>query len=276
MRRETCNNMSRVRFRPYATHNTASTVHCTTDAVKFSSGNPRNSNYNLSTWSFVYPVHSVESRIAAIGSLPLLPRKEVSAEAKWLKNFFTTWLYDGVTASRPIHESISSFQYVLMMSEAILVLATGNFLTRRLSHRANKHLHWILQAIGLILNLVGIIMIYRVKGKHFRSIHAIMGLSSLVIVCVVTICGYPVWIAWKLRRFVRPVVVKLVHDFLGIAGFVIGMATQCYGYKKNWLYNVTQVEHIGTIMLVLTALITVLSLRGALVSLGRKVADVLS
>jgi len=157
------------------------------------------------------------------------------------------------------------------MSEAILVLATGNILTSQLSRRASKHLHWILQVLGLIFSLIGVGLMYVAKKHHFRSIHAILGLASLVIVCVVTIFGYPVWIAWKLRGFVRPVIVKNLHSFLGTAGFVIGMTSQCFGYKKNWLNYVTQVNYTDEIALILTGLITVLSLRSALVSLRRQV-----
>lgn len=170
---------------------------------------------------------------------------------------------------------ISFFQYILLMSEAIVVLASDNTLTASLSRRANKHLHWILQALGLILNLVGIGMMYNVKSIHFRSIHGILGLTSLVIICVMTIFGYPVWIAWKLRKFVRPVITKFFHSFLGIAGFVIGMITQCYGYKKFWVYHVTKMKYANDTLLVLTILITMLSLRDALISLYRQATNCL-
>lgn len=153
------------------------------------------------------------------------------------------------------------------MSEAIVVLANDNVLTASLSRRANKHLHWILQAVGLILNLVGVGVKYNAKSVHFLSIHGITGLTSLVIICVVTIFGYPVWIAWNLRKFVRPVITKFFHNFLGIAGFVIGMVAQCYGYEKSWVYNVTKMKHADDTLLVLTILITILSLRNALISL---------
>lgn len=153
------------------------------------------------------------------------------------------------------------------MSEAFVVLAKDNVLTTSLSRRANKHLHWILQAIGLILNLVGVGVMYNVKSVHFTSIHGITGLASLVIICVVTVFGYPVWIAWKLRKFVRPVITKFFHNFLGIAGFVIGIVSQCYGYEKSWIYSVTKVKHADDTLLVLTILITILSLRNALISL---------
>ncbi|KAL6429737.1 hypothetical protein ACFW04_007561 [Cataglyphis niger] len=169
-----------------------------------------------------------------------------------------------------IHVILCTFGYVLLMSEAIVVLAGDHFLTNSLSRRANKHLHWILQAIGLIFNFVGVGLMYNSNKVHFHSIHGITGFTSLVIVCAVTIFGYPVWIAWKLRKFVRPVVIKLLHNFLGTAGFVIGMVAQCYGYKKNWIYRTTKEEYASDVLLVLTVLITILSLRSALLSLIRQ------
>lgn len=159
------------------------------------------------------------------------------------------------------------------MSEAIVVLASNNILISSLSRRANKHLHWILQTVGLILNLVGVGMMY--KSEDFLSIHGITSLASLVIICVVAIFGYPVWIAWKLRKFVRPVITKFLHNFLGIAGFVIGMVSQCYGYKKSWVYSVTGMKYADDTLVVLTALITILSLRGALSSLYKQAGDCL-
>lgn len=171
-----------------------------------------------------------------------------------------------------IHLILCTIGYVLLMSEAIIVLAGDNVLTGCWSRRANKHLHWVLQAIGLIFNLVGVgIMYNRIDGKraHFLSYHAILGISSLVIVFVVTIFGYPVWIAWKLRKFVRPVITKFLHNFLGIAGFVIGMASQCYAYKKGWLaFEAPQIER--DVLVTFTVLITILSLRSALISLCRQ------
>ncbi|EGI58380.1 hypothetical protein G5I_13530 [Acromyrmex echinatior] len=153
--------------------------------------------------------------------------------------------------------------YVLLMSEATLILASDNMLTASLSRRVNKHLHWILQAIGLILTLVGVGVKYNVKSVHFLSIHSITGISSLVIICIVTLLGYPVWIAWKLRKFVRPMIIKFFHNFLATIGFIIGMISQCYGYKKAWVYEV-EMKHADDMLLILTILITILSLRETL------------
>ncbi|KYM76503.1 hypothetical protein ALC53_13083 [Atta colombica] len=160
--------------------------------------------------------------------------------------------------------------YVLLMSEATLILASDNMLTASLSHHVNKHLHWILQVVGVILTLVGVGMKYNAKSVHFLSIHSITGISSLVIICIVTLLGYPVWIAWKLRKFVRPMIIKFFHNFLATIGFIIGMVSQCYGYKKTWVHHEMEMKHADDMLLVLTILITILSLRGALNSLYRQ------
>lgn len=154
------------------------------------------------------------------------------------------------------------------MSEAIVVLAGENILTSAFSRQVNKNIHWVLQVLGLTCNLVGIGIMYNAKSAHFLSTHGILGFSSLVIMCVLAIFGYPVLIAVKLRKFVRPIVIKLVHNFLGVVCFILGMLAQCYGYRKRWVYHVTQVEDVDMVLLVLTAVIMLLSLRGALFSLA--------
>ncbi|XP_018312179.1 probable ascorbate-specific transmembrane electron transporter 2 isoform X2 [Mycetomoellerius zeteki] len=92
-----------------------------------------------------------------------------------------------------VHVILCTIGYVLLMSEATLVLASDNMLTASLSRHVNKHLHWIFQTIGLILILVGVSVMYNAKSVHFLSIHSITGISSLVIICIVTLFGYPVW-----------------------------------------------------------------------------------
>ncbi|XP_076637723.1 transmembrane reductase CYB561D2 [Colletes latitarsis] len=169
-----------------------------------------------------------------------------------------------------LHVSLCTVGYVLLMSEAIVILAGESFLTKFLTRRAKSHVHWILQLVGLICIIVGVAVMYNVKKFHFRTTHAILGISSLAIMIFVTIFGYPVFVAAKLRNYIRPVTIKFGHNFLGIASFVIGMTSQCYGYRYNWLANVSHVPHVQLMSIIVTSLITVFSLRGALVSLYRQ------
>ncbi|XP_054009495.1 probable transmembrane reductase CYB561D1 isoform X2 [Hylaeus anthracinus] len=170
-----------------------------------------------------------------------------------------------------LHVTLCTLGYVLLMSEAIVVLAGESILTNFLSRRAKSHIHWILQVLGLICIIGGVVVMYRAKKNiHFSTIHAKLGIASLAITIFLTICGYPVLVAAKLRKLIRPVIIKFGHNFLGIACFVIGMASQCTGLNYSTMEEYYKARHSRVVSIIVTALITILTLRGALVSLSRQ------
>lgn len=163
------------------------------------------------------------------------------------------------------HDSISYlFQYVLLMSEAILVFAGDSVLTNFLSRGAKRHLHWILQILGLILIVSGVVVMYRVKPVHFKSIHGILGITSTVLAVFLSVTGYPVFIAAKLRNVIKPVAIKFGHNFLGISCFAIGMAAQCYGY--TYIFK----SDLKFLFIIIVVAIIALSVRRAIPSLFRQ------
>ncbi|CAL7950516.1 unnamed protein product [Xylocopa violacea] len=169
-----------------------------------------------------------------------------------------------------LHVSLCTLGYVLLMSEAIVVLAGESILTNSLTHRAKKHVHWVLQILGLISIISGLVVMYRVKTVHFRSVHAILGITSASLMIFLAMTGYPVFIASKLRSYVRPVSIKFGHNFFGTACFAIGMASQCYGYRKFRALNEQTSLDVQVICIIVTAVITILSIRNALPSLFRQ------
>ncbi|XP_076661601.1 transmembrane reductase CYB561D2 [Halictus rubicundus] len=186
-----------------------------------------------------------------------------------------TLFYSARSASTlDLHISLCTVGYVLLMSEGIMCLAGDNIITRPISRRARSHVHWVLQALGLGCILAGVIIMYRVKSVHFRSVHAILGISSVVILLVLAVCGYPVLVAVKLRKLIKPVIVKFAHNFLGIACLVLGMAAQILGYQMKWLPRVSGTTELQTIAIVLTSIITILSVRNALPNLFLQLAAI--
>lgn len=153
------------------------------------------------------------------------------------------------------------------MSEAIVALAGDNILTRYFTHGTKKHLHWILQLLGLICVIAGVVLMYRVKRIHFKSNHAILGITSLIIMILLTVTGYPVFIATKLRKVIRPVTIKFGHNFLGLSCFAIGMASQCLGYWKFRTMNISSKVDARYICIIVSIVIVVLSARKALPTL---------
>ncbi|XP_076167765.1 transmembrane reductase CYB561D2 isoform X2 [Ptiloglossa arizonensis] len=56
-----------------------------------------------------------------------------------------------------LHVTLCTLGYVLLMSEAIVVLAGESILTNFLTRRAKRHIHWILQVLGLVCIIGGVV-----------------------------------------------------------------------------------------------------------------------
>lgn len=150
------------------------------------------------------------------------------------------------------------------MSQAIISLTSENLWSRKLSRRFNSHVHWILQVIGAACNIAGVYVMWR--GGRFRTTHAILGIVSVGSVIVIFITGIPALFAARLRKVVRPVIGKFIHNFLGLMCFVVGMLAQMYGYNKRWLRSQVSSE-VVLLFIVTTAMITCFSVIGSIRSL---------
>lgn len=152
------------------------------------------------------------------------------------------------------------------MSEAIVVLAEENLWTNFLSRQVSKHIHWILQVGAAVFIIVGVAVKYDKKESHFLSTHAITGIISLGMLIFVALTGIFAFFSVELRRIIRPVLFKLLHNFLGIGCFVIGMTSLLYGYEKKWM-KINASDEMTLTCVIFTYAITVFSLVGALGSL---------
>lgn len=173
-----------------------------------------------------------------------------------------------------LHITLCSIGYILLMSEGIIWLAGEDLITGLISRRARSHMHWVLQGLGLVCVIAGVVVMFMVKKFHFKSNHAILGISSLVIMMFLAVWGYPVFVAAKLRKLVKPVIIKFAHNLLGIVCFVLGMAAQILGYQMHWLPRVSSVPHLQVVAVVLTAIIIILTVRNALPNLISQLAAI--
>ncbi|XP_051175184.1 uncharacterized protein LOC127290554 [Leptopilina boulardi] len=165
-----------------------------------------------------------------------------------------------------LHAVLSTVGYVLLMSEAIVVLAEENLWTNFLSRQVSKYIHWILQVGAAVFIIVGVGVKYDKKENHFLSTHAITGIISVGLIIFVALTGIFALNSVKLRRIIKPVLFKLIHNIFGIGCFVIGMTSLLYGYEKKWM-KVNASYEMNLTCVILTYAITVFSLVGALSSL---------
>uniref|UniRef100_A0A6V7M6Y7 ascorbate ferrireductase (transmembrane) n=1 Tax=Bracon brevicornis TaxID=1563983 RepID=A0A6V7M6Y7_9HYME len=162
------------------------------------------------------------------------------------------------------------------MSEGLMVLTSENVWSCQLkSYKTRSHVHWCLQMLGAALSIAGTFVLYVTKKRHFRSIHGILGMASVGIMIFLSFSGATVFYAYQMRRFIKPVAIKGLHNFLGIACFVIGIVSQCYGYKKRWMTKKAG-EDIATLCLALTAISTLICLYRPILSFYRQTTTLFS
>lgn len=158
------------------------------------------------------------------------------------------------------------------MSEAIIALAGENVWSRYLSRKSNSHVHWVLQVVGAICSVTGVVIMYSGLTSHFQSTHALLGIISIGGICLVFLSGLPALFAASLRKKIRPVYSKLTHNTLGMTCFFLGMLAQCYAFQMDWWKSIAPVMmHVMTFA---TVGITLLTLMGAVRQYRRQFSGV--
>lgn len=117
-------------------------------------------------------------------------------------------------------------QYQFLMTQSFLVFYSENVWSKDHSRKTQKTLHWILQAIGSTAVIAGIIIeiINRCQTKklHFTTEHSIIGLIAGILTSIGILNGISALWSIELRKYARPVYLKLAHNFTGILAFVLG------------------------------------------------------
>lgn len=110
------------------------------------------------------------------------------------------------------------------MAEAIMTLYSSNCWSFFYAPKTKRTIHWIMQVVGSSLAIIGTVILYPTRKSHFKTIHSITGLISLVfaaIACINGIAAINPHSVFKKYR-IRPVVSKLYHNFVGLSSFVLG------------------------------------------------------
>lgn len=133
-----------------------------------------------------------------------------------------------------LHAWLCTLGFNLLMAEGMMTHYNGNLLLFYYSRKTKTTIHWVLQALGGTLGIAGGIIKITQKSSHFTTIHGKVGLAAMIICGLSMISGLSALYSQNLKRFLQPLLNKTVHNFLGIAGFVLAMVTQYYGYETNF------------------------------------------
>lgn len=119
-----------------------------------------------------------------------------------------------------------NIQYQVMMTQSILAFYSQNVWSRNYSRQTQRTLHWVLQAIGSSMAMVGIVLEYvsrEQKGKaHFKFGHGLMGLITGILTLISMVGGVSALWSIYFKRYIKPVYLKLAHNLNGVAAFVCG------------------------------------------------------
>ncbi|KAL1513797.1 hypothetical protein ABEB36_003158 [Hypothenemus hampei] len=135
------------------------------------------------------------------------------------------------------HLVLCSMAYIPLMAVAIISFSKDNLPTLFVSRTRIYAIHGCLLTISFLSVTIGISLIINSKIKngrtHFQSIHAILGLTSWILVTCAVFLGIVAKDTTKFSQYIKPVLAKFLHNLIGISGFVLGVAAMMYYYKSG-------------------------------------------
>lgn len=155
------------------------------------------------------------------------------------------------------------FQIALFTTEAILIISEENIFSANISQSLRVKLHLAIQACAIGFSTAGFVIIIINKNnandEHFKEVHEIVGLTSIILMGLCIFNGTGAFFSTKLRC-VKPKVTKIVHGCAGILAYLTGMIALILGLYEGWIETLvsdpTFVRVICTIMLVLVLIWT--------------------
>lgn len=175
------------------------------------------------------------------------------------------------------------------MLEGALTFYSENTWSSQCDKPTKRYVHWIMQTIGSLLALSGILIEYiNYRGKHFDTTHSILGLISGIFLLFSLCNGVSALWSVELRNIFRPVLIKAIHNTAGIVAIVLGsinlrhtvfipyyyihftgLVSLYYGYDKKFMRTNSDVN-IRFTLKIIAVVCVIFSLIGAFQSLCRQ------
>ncbi|XP_031624355.1 uncharacterized protein LOC116341409 [Contarinia nasturtii] len=168
-----------------------------------------------------------------------------------------------------MHVWFCTIGYQLLMAESILTLYSNNYWSLIFTPKTKRNVHWILQVVGSAMAIFGSVIFYLVRKFHFMRLHSILGLISLILVVISGFNGISaLWSYEIFKKYrIRPVILKIFHNFIGISAFVVGMASLYYGHDYQYFGRLDGTDiDFSPWLQAIVILTTTLSLTGAVIA----------
>ncbi|XP_039745949.1 cytochrome b561 domain-containing protein 2-like [Pararge aegeria] len=160
---------------------------------------------------------------------------------------------DGATLFS-FHPTLMALGWLILMTSAINAVTPGDLATEWMPIRLRSARHWVLQLLAGFIILVGFLVILTNKiindKYHFQSLHAKFGLAALVFVCFTSFGGLGALYSLKIKDYIAPIYMKLLHASVGLVTFCLGTITIILGNFSKW-WSFGEVLKYTCLMLVL-------------------------
>ncbi|XP_055300562.1 transmembrane reductase CYB561D2-like [Sitodiplosis mosellana] len=170
------------------------------------------------------------------------------------------------------HVWLCTIGYQLLMTQAILVFYSENVWSKQCTRQSKKTIHWVLQAVGSSVAILGIFIEYigrelieretKKPKPHFSSTHSVIGLIAAIFTMIGMFNGISALWSIKLKKYARPVYFKLAHNLTGTTAFILGMIALFIGYDKGYMKKNSS-DEIRLGLQILAIITVILSLIGA-------------
>ncbi|XP_043485591.1 transmembrane reductase CYB561D2 [Polistes fuscatus] len=134
------------------------------------------------------------------------------------------------------HPILTTVGIGLLMLEAIYCVSGEAYVSSKMTRKNRILIHWVLQSLGFLLTLAGVLVIIVMKGKrsHFTSVHGKLGLAAMILFAIIMISG---GLADNTKWFyprIRPVTIKIFHIVGGILVTLVLLAALINGTYTHW------------------------------------------
>lgn len=136
------------------------------------------------------------------------------------------------------HPSLMTIGAFLLMAEAVMAMSQDNPLSGKFGRSLRVQMHWILQALAASFIFIGFLIIVVNKNlhnkNHFHSWHAIYGLITVIMVGMASTGGVAALYSIRIKQFIRPALIKLIHNIAGIVTYIFGAITMILAMYSGW------------------------------------------
>lgn len=172
-----------------------------------------------------------------------------------------------------LHAWLVTIGFSFFMAEGVMAHYGNNVLTNSYKRNTKTTIHWMLLTVGGTCGAAGALIKMIQKGFLLKSTHGRLGITAFILCLLSMSSGLAALCSPRVKKLITPLFNKAIHNFLGIATFVIALVTQYYGYETGYFKSRSETD-LQILMKCVTLLSLVLTSIGPLKAFYNKIKSI--